>query len=178
MRSSTPDPDALRQVLHDHLTGRVMWDEPPALFLAGPVSAGCILWQAPLPEEMWGHPAAVITHLADSLDAEPEVGRQLSAGSPPLWAVALRYEGFTTKTTTEQLRERAAGAAFGIAPPPVTGQTPGAVETRHITALDITGATYELAQERDSETVSERHDLGAIGRIPAALRHLVAALQD
>ncbi|GAA1451153.1 hypothetical protein [Nocardiopsis tropica] len=177
MRSPTPDPDALRQVLHDHITGRAMWDEAPALFLAGPLDVGPILWQVPLPEEAWGHPATVITHLAASLEAEPEAGRQIRDGAPPLWAVALRYEGFAAKVTTEELRARAAGAAFGLRPPAVTGQTPGSVETRTLAALDVTGSTYELVQTRGSDEVTERRDSVGIGRIPAALRRLVAALQ-
>lgn len=177
MRSSTPDPAAMTQVFHDHLTGRVEWDEAPALFLTGPVSAGCILWQVPLPEEAWGHPATVMNHLSASLEAEPETARQLCAGSPPLWAVALRYEGFATRTTPDELRARAASAAFGITPPPVNGQTPGAVETRTLTALDVTGSTYELVQTRGNDEVTERRDSGGIGRIPTALHRLVAALQ-
>ncbi|WP_150255246.1 hypothetical protein [Nocardiopsis deserti] len=177
MRSPTPDPDALIQVFHDHITGRVEWNEPPALFLAGPLDVGCILWQVPLPEEAWGHPAEVMNHLAASLEAEPQVGQQLRVGAPPLWAVAVRYEGYATKVTREELRARAASAAFGIAPPPVTGQTPGAVENRTLAALDVTGSTYELVQTRGSDEVTERRDSGGIGRIPTALRRLVAALQ-
>jgi hypothetical protein len=175
---TTPDSDAIRTVLRDHLTGRIAWNEPPALFLCGPVEAGCILWQVPLPDEAWGHPADVMTHLAASLEAEPEVRRKFHSEGPPLWGVALRHEAYNVRLSPEQARARGAGAAFGLsAPPPITDQTPGRVEIRAITAQDTSGGSYDLVQERGSSAVDERHDLGAVGRIPAALRRLMAAFQ-
>lgn len=175
---TTPAPDAIRQVLRDHLTGRVAWDEPPALFLFGPVETGCILVPLAVPEEAWGHPATVMDTLADELEADPAARRAISQGDPPLWGVALRHEAFNISLTPEQARARAASVAFGLTVPPITEQTPGRVEIRAITALDTAGGTYDLVMERGSSTVDERRSLGEGGRIPAALRRLLNAFQD